>query len=152
MKTSCSKCGVPKNPDDFGWRDRSRGVRKRYCRKCQGEYHKRWAAANPGAEAKARHAWRRTNSTQLRTWLREYKDGKPCLDCKKPYPYYVLDFDHREGSTKRGDVAWMTNGAFSLAVLQHEISKCDLVCANCHRERTHKRKQKQKQKAGHPVG
>ncbi|MDQ3918195.1 MAG: hypothetical protein M3348_06925 [Acidobacteriota bacterium] len=63
--------------------------------------------------------------------------SRPCADCGIQYPYYVMDFDHRDGATKSfmlSEVARATAKS-----LLREIDKCDVVCANCHRERTHRR-------------
>lgn len=61
---------------------------------------------------------------------------QPCADCGVRYPPYVMDFDHVRG-VKRKDVGLMRLD--SLENLMNEIEKCDVVCANCHRERTHTR-------------
>lgn len=76
------------------------------------------------------------------TWMDMLKVG-PCTDCGALYPPYVMDWDHVRG-----------NKAFNLGLLRAkysyknvrewvlaEIAKCDLVCSNCHRERTHQRAQ-----------
>lgn len=135
----CSKCGDPKDEDDFPWRDKKRGVRKKYCRECQGRYHNNWVAENLEASAEGRHARRRENRKVLKAWVREYKTGKRCEDCGEAHEHFVLDFDHRDPSEKEFDVSYMTNGSMSLAKLQREVAKCDLVCANCHRYRTFKK-------------
>ena len=62
--------------------------------------------------------------------------SKPCMDCSKKYPHYVMDFDHRKPTQKKFDVSDLRCGIKRLLA---EIAKCDLVCANCHRERSHKR-------------
>lgn len=49
-----------------------------------------------------------------------------------------MDFDHKPGTTKRRVVNKMP-GRFGLEAILAEIEKCDAVCANCHRVRTHKR-------------
>lgn len=67
--------------------------------------------------------------------MRGAKD-KPCEDCGIKYPPYVMDFDHVRGEKVR-KVSGLTNG--STAVILAEIAKCDVVCANCHRERTFQR-------------
>lgn len=61
----------------------------------------------------------------------------PCMDCKKQYPYYVMDFDHRDGSTKEYNLSQMR--FVSKEKFLEEASKCDIVCSNCHRERTYQR-------------
>ena len=64
--------------------------------------------------------------------------ARPCADCGVQYPPYVMDFDHVRGeklfnvSAKAGSMARERRDA--------EIAKCDLVCANCHRIRTHLRR------------
>lgn len=68
-------------------------------------------------------------------YVRSAKTDIPCMDCGIIYPPYVMDFDHRDPSTKFKDVGRMTN--YSLETIQKEIDKCDIVCANCHRIRTH---------------
>lgn len=61
---------------------------------------------------------------------------KPCVDCGIQYNPWVMDFDHRDPSAKEFSIGM--NKRRSLKNLQIEIDKCDVVCANCHRERTHK--------------
>jgi hypothetical protein len=94
----------------------------------QREAHRRWSKANPEwwAERKARNI-------QI---VREAKN-KPCADCGVPYPFYVMDFDHREN--KSFNLSMVAKRHYSEARLLEEIAKCDVVCANCHRERTAKR-------------
>lgn len=62
--------------------------------------------------------------------------SEPCVDCGGKYPPYVMQFDHI-GDDKFRPVSEMTN--YSLEKVLAEISKCELVCANCHAIRTHNR-------------
>lgn len=59
----------------------------------------------------------------------------PCTDCGIRYPTPVMDFDHRDPSTKRFNLSRSLNRA--LKDVLAEIEKCDVVCANCHRLRTY---------------
>lgn len=78
----------------------------------------------------------RAKRAQLNDFLRKYKEFHGCKDCKGKFPYYVLDFDHRDPSKKQFEPARLTRlGSWDRML--GEISKCDVVCANCHRERTH---------------
>jgi len=72
-----------------------------------------------------------------RAFVEGCKKDKPCLDCGKVYPSYVMDFDHVRGAAKKGDLSSLISWGRSIRFLANEIAKCDLVCANCHRERTH---------------
>lgn len=68
--------------------------------------------------------------------LRKLKDS-PCTDCNVKYPYYVMQFDHVRG-IKRNTISRMLSN--SLTVFMREVEKCEVVCANCHFERTFSRK------------
>lgn len=60
--------------------------------------------------------------------------GGVCQDCKKSYPPPVFDFHHLDPSEKElnlGDI--MRRKDFS--TIEKELSKCVLLCANCHRIR-----------------
>ncbi|MBI4057790.1 hypothetical protein HY405_00500 [Candidatus Microgenomates bacterium] len=59
----------------------------------------------------------------------------PCADCGKEYPYYVMDFDHRNTKEKLGDISHAMS--WSIEKIKREVRKCDVVCANCHRIRTY---------------
>lgn len=63
--------------------------------------------------------------------------NRPCLDCKRRFPPYVMDFDH-----VRGDKKFNVSRAHTVGInaLREEMAKCDVVCSNCHRIRTHKRR------------
>lgn len=71
-----------------------------------------------------------------REYIKQHKTGKPCHDCGVVYPWYVMDYDHLEG--KRFNIG-NVGKALPLDVLKKEIRKCQIVCANCHRERTFRR-------------
>lgn len=74
----------------------------------------------------------------LRTVVREAKDV-PCTDCGVRYPYYVMDFDHL--GDKEHDIGRMVGEARKMSDVVAEIAKCEVVCSNCHRARTHARSQ-----------
>lgn len=75
--------------------------------------------------------------TRKRALIRKYKEV-PCYDCYNSFPSFVMEFDHTRGKRKFS-VAQGTSRGY--ADLLDEIQKCDVVCANCHRIRTHERKQ-----------
>lgn len=71
----------------------------------------------------------------MRAWVAEYKTH-PCVDCGIEYPHYVMDLHHRDPSTKINEVSKLVlRGNWSLLI--SEAEKCDILCANCHRIRTH---------------
>jgi hypothetical protein len=50
-----------------------------------------------------------------------------------------MDLDHVRGQ-KRCDLSQAAAAGLSLKSVEAEIAKCDVVCANCHRIRTHERR------------
>lgn len=73
---------------------------------------------------------------ELRNWVYDLKENTPCTDCKLSYPYYVMDFDHIED--KIINISKVVNSGSKTKTIK-EIEKCEVVCANCHRERTFRR-------------
>ena len=66
---------------------------------------------------------------------------QPCMDCGIQYNPWQMHFDHRDPSTKVRNVAAMVCGGNRTTTrIDEEIAKCDLVCANCHADRTYKKK------------
>jgi hypothetical protein len=76
---------------------------------------------------------------QLCTALLREAKNVPCTDCGNSYPHYVMDLDHVRGDKVDDPSALAYKG--NLVRVAEEIEKCEPVCANCHRERTHSRNQ-----------
>ena len=72
--------------------------------------------------------------------VREHKKGKACYDCGGKYPSYVFDLDHLDSKTKLAKVSRLASQAVSAKRVLAEIAKTEIVCANCHRKRTFRRK------------
>lgn len=90
------------------------------------------ARARVLAKHGARHA--REHRARLRAMLHEFK-ARPCADCAGTFDPVCMDFDHRPGESKLFDISDNLGGRAIAATLA-EIAKCDIVCANCHRIRT----------------
>ena len=71
-------------------------------------------------------------------YIQELKSSTPCMDCKILYPYYVMDFDHVRGRKHKNVMELIPT--LSKKKIDEEIAKCEIVCSNCHRIRTHGRK------------
>lgn len=69
--------------------------------------------------------------------IRQAKDV-PCADCGVKYPPHVMHFDHLPPFPKRYNVGAMIHHR-GMSALLDEIAKCEVVCANCHAERTWRR-------------
>jgi len=58
--------------------------------------------------------------------------GQTCKGCQKRFPTYILEFHHRVPADKVFTVLGGIGRKWESLV--EEIKKCDLLCANCHRE------------------
>jgi hypothetical protein len=104
-----------------------------YCPPCRKEY-----------DAARYRRVRERHKDQAKAWTKRriqevqaLKRG-PCTDCKRSYPTYVMQWDHI-GTDKVACISDMAARA-SLERVMDEISKCELVCANCHAIRTYTRR------------
>lgn len=70
------------------------------------------------------------------------KESKPCMDCNKFYPFFVMDYDHVDGD-KFDNLSRLYKRVTvkNLHLIDMEIEKCELVCSNCHRIRTNQRRE-----------
>ena len=60
----------------------------------------------------------------------------PCAHCFESFPTSAMEFDHRDGRTKVGSLSRMA-GHVKIVALLEELAKCDIVCTNCHRDRSY---------------
>ena len=136
---------IDKNLSEFS-RDRTRpDGHFPQCKRCRSEYRKSARGRSLDlANQKERRLRRpgqqphqRTTIARNVSYVTEIK-SKPCTDCGNSFPACCMDFDHVRGE-KKMNVASMAWSTLSLATIQAEIDKCDLVCANCHRIRTFNR-------------
>lgn len=106
------------------------------------QYHREWQAANPekvrqyaenaSPEARARAAeYIEQRKAEQHAVLDAFKRDTGCADCGTRDG--VLDFDHRDGETKR----WAVSKALGCSwdALWDEIAKCDVRCRPCHARR-----------------
>ena len=64
----------------------------------------------------------------------EYKGGK-CIKCGYDKNIAALDFHHRDPKKKKFRLG--TDAITDWKTRKKELDKCDLLCANCHREITY---------------
>ena len=130
----CIWCGLTKPIDDFAFRNRALGTRQSQCRECHATYRRTHYLRNR-PEYIAREANRvREHRKQNRRLLQDYLRSHPCVDCGET-DIVTLQFDHRDRATKRKEVALLVVQT-AWSIVQTEIAKCDVRCANCHRRRT----------------
>lgn len=129
----CPACEEQRLPSEFG----SQTV----CKLCWSSYTREYRQ-RPGVMKKAQRRDR-----QRKRDLMEWSHGKKrdnCLDCKRKFNPWQMQFDHRPGTVKVASVSDMVMRGFAKKKIEQEIEKCDLVCASCHADRTYQRRVAQK--------
>ncbi len=93
--------------------------------------------------SKHRLAERLPPSWQLRIEMQDANDSvklaRGCADCGWSKWARGLDWDHVRGP-KVSTIAIMIGRRDSWQAIEEEMAKCEVVCANCHRIRTHERR------------
>ncbi len=131
-KKICSQCRKTKSIEEFNFRNKKLNIKHSYCSECGKVF--------------TRNHYKNNKTQYLKRNLRAYKKrrdfvhqskSKPCADCGVQYPFYVMDFDHREDEIKEHQLNQIARK--KMKTIENEIAKCDVVCSNCHRERTFQR-------------
>ena len=126
---TCSKCGFPKDINDFSFKNKAKDRRQDQCKNCHKEYCRSHYSSNKKYYINKANKYNK----KVYKWVTELKTGKSCTDCKQPYPHYILDFDYLHD--KEFNIANKAH-TVSRKRLVEELEKCELVCANRHRTRT----------------
>lgn len=124
----CSKCKINKTLEEFNKKSSSRDGLSSYCKECNKINLKRHYNSN---EEYYKNKSKNYNLS-LRNWLTNYKKNLSCSQCGESR-WWVLDFHHRDPEKKEGNI---NNILFSKGKEKtlEEISKCEVLCANCHRD------------------
>ena len=130
----CCSCGLAKPMSDFAVKNKERGTRSTKCRSCQAAYSREHYRRNRPTYLQRAASQRKVNREKCRQQVFDYLMTHPCIDCGEIDPI-VLEFDHRDASLKRESISRMISKR-TWAIVQLEIAKCDVRCANCHRRRT----------------
>jgi hypothetical protein len=129
----CGKCETLKLETEFAFKNKAKGLLQSYCKECQKDYAKSHYAKDVAYYVEKAQRRRQRKAS----FIREAREV-PCADCGGIFPFYMMEFDHKEPSLKDFNVASMSNNSW--AEIRAEIEKCDVVCANHHRERTYLRR------------
>jgi len=121
----CNTCYETLALEDFVKDKRCAEGRRNICKKCYVGYRR-------GTVYKAKYS----HSIVKQKFLQKLRD-RPCFDCHQKYHYTAMDFDHLR------DKEFSIMSSYKYKTFEEivtEVAKCDIVCANCHRVRTHLRR------------
>jgi hypothetical protein len=132
----CSLCKESKNLDSFN--KKGKGRLQTYCKPCDNQKSRERYSKNRELHSKTVYARNKAERKALSHLVTTIKESTPCADCGLNFPGYVMDFDHIKGS-KVANISVLVNQCARQKLIK-EIEKCEVVCSNCHRIRTHNRK------------
>ena len=133
----CAMCGETKPLSEFHLNTNEPDGRQVYCKPCRKRYDHEYYAKNRERLYVERIENKRARSAERTEWLRSLKTG-PCADCGRTFPPEAMEWDHRPGEKKLGDISNALRSRRKDMILA-EIAKCDLVCAVDHAIRTRRR-------------
>jgi len=127
----CNKCQIDKEESEFHKNSRTYDGLRTLCKECTRKSCRKSYQKNAAYYISKKQKRR----LELKEMVRKIKEV-PCIDCGKTYPHYVMDFNHRDPSKKEFNISAELHSKGWAQVLK-EIKKCDVICSNCHRIRTH---------------
>ncbi len=78
---------------------------------------------------------------RLDLFIDKFKSETPCMICNLNFLPECMDFDHRNPKEKKFEIELMRRYAIkNMNLLLEEMAKCDILCACCHRIKTHTKK------------
>lgn len=127
----CRLCKINKSDDSF-WKDNSReNGRQSACIACM---KLKYLASREKMNAEGRRRARIARD-KLQEAAAERLSKTGCISCGEQN-IVVLEFDHRNRSSKDESIAVMIQKCRSMKRFVAEMDKCDVLCANCHRIKT----------------
>jgi len=130
----CSMCGQEKPLEDFALNKTKRDGRAYNCKECQREYskiHYKNHSKLYKSRAVSRHSKKREE-------FHQYKTNLKCSVCRENR-WWLLDFHHINPEEKEYNMSRITD--LSEAKVKEELSKCIVLCSNCHRDLHYKLRQ-----------
>jgi hypothetical protein len=128
----CNKCKNLKEFSSFSKDQYQKDGFQRRCKVCQRQYAKQHYHKNSSTYLNSSNRRRK----QIKDFIRDAKN-RACADCGEIYPYWIMQFDHIDN--KCFSISQSSN-RFSINNIKNEIKKCEVVCSNCHYDRSYKRR------------
>jgi hypothetical protein len=133
-KKYCSGCEQEKSIEDFSFKHKAKGILQRWCKTCLATANRNHYMNHTQEYIERAKTRNRRVTEENKGKLREYLTQHPCVDCGNT-DIRCLDFDHVRG-LKMNTIGKMLGNAADWEMIEAEIIKCEVRCANCHRIKT----------------
>lgn len=120
MNRVCKYCKIDKDIDEFpvALIENGKTYRRHACAKC---YY-----LNNTSQ----------NTKRIRAWFEDYKKTLKCSRCPED-DFRTLDFHHLDRDKKCFHISDAAARGWGKETILEEVSKCEILCANCHRKLTY---------------
>jgi hypothetical protein len=130
----CISCKEDKHLNEFAY---SKGKPREKCKACLKEYMNSHYKSNKDSYKD----YVKKRKKELKNWYNEYKSNLKCEKCGENHPA-VLDFHHINSNEKDFSIGTAMGVGNSIETILKEISKCMILCSNCHRKLHYEEKNK----------
>lgn len=135
----CTKCGLEKPPTDYFFKDKQKGRLHAQCKLCyqihrqtySREHYLKYGNAYRERAKQRRALIKKDLQDQMLLYLRD----KSCAVCDES-DVRVPEFDHLNPSQKSFSISKGITDGLKWEKILTEISKCRILCANCHKRHT----------------
>lgn len=133
MKT-CYTCQTNKEENLFNKNKSKKDGLNNICRDCSNLRSKKYYSDNKIHHRKVTQIRKLKFEKIIKEKIIDFLKKNPCVSCGESN-LMVLDFDHLQDKTK--NVAQLITEGYSWENVKKEIDKCQVLCSNCHRIKTH---------------
>lgn len=96
---------------------------------CQGKH---------SSHGYCKNHWERVNKACRKARIVQ-EFGGTCHDCGGLFPDYCFDFDNVSDDPGHTSISQLMDKNANMRLIEKELKRCEMVCANCHRIRTNLR-------------
>lgn len=123
----CTKCSTPKDEKQFSYRSRAKNTYCPWCKECVKLYDQTHFKNNHQKLSIQKNL----RKMELRNWMHDLKSKLSCKQCPENDPA-CLTFHHTDPSIKDFTISNAVGQGLSKETILQEITKCIVLCSNCH--------------------
>jgi len=97
----------------------------------QRNYQRSWHQQHKKKRLTRMYERKAARKAAIHSYIQNMKNQLRCVDCGQRHPA-TLHFHHRNSEDKVFNISDAVYKGFSLDRIEKEISKCIVLCANCH--------------------
>lgn len=133
MQKICISCSLSKDINEFGKNSKSKDNYQSRCKECKRLYDNNYHHNRSELEKDKKYNLQKIRINKIKEYIKEYFKDKKCSICNENR-MAALDFHHL--NDKKFNISEGISNGYSLIKIKDEISKCKILCANCHRVQT----------------